>query len=621
MRWILSLCTLWIFMAAAPAHAQAPAKRVALVIGESNYRAISPLANPSADANLVARALSRAGFDVRLGLDLDKAALVGAIEDFARVAQQADVATVYYAGHGLESGGRNWLVPIDAQITQAGDMAGAAVPFEAITRSLAGAKVKIVALDACRDNPFAARVAEGGTINRGLAEVEVDGYVVMYAAGVGAFALDGQTNSPFATSFARWVSEPNIDLRLIAGRIRDDVAATTNGRQRPFISASLSGAETVLAPAAPGRIHGAATAGQGPSVFFDYVRTVKDENCFQTTEVKCETKGFTLRAGRLITFEDDNKARVWSADGATLQRTIAPPSYDRRDYADAAGALVFSGDVEERIGVHTPVDLFSITNGRRTTGDVNHASTEPHLELVTGAPSVAVFSYGECHLDFYDLQTFRMTGDAYWAIPLHCGAGKVHWIFADSANQRVIAGVTNTRSGAPNAETLLMSARDGKFICRIPGAAADAAFNETGGFHIPAANGAIAAYNAQCTLVRTDRLHRAEVTAIYPFGANRLLSRSIDGVMKVWAASSGAVAFELTGLPRRATIQGVAKNASVALILNEDRRLYLWTGEPRLGAYVGPSAPVCGGSLSPDANMVYAQRCDGQLEVWRRRAR
>lgn len=616
MRWVAFVCAFWMILSGAPAFAQG---RVALVIGESNYRAISPLANPGADANLVANALARAGFDVRLGLDLDKAGMTAALEAFARDAQQADVATVYYAGHGMEAGGRNWLVPIDAQITQAGDMARAAVPFEAITRSLAGAKVKIVALDACRDNPFAARVAEGGVINRGLAEVEVDGYVVMYAAAVGAYALDGQTNSPFATSFARWVSEPNVDLRLLAGRIRDDVAATTNGRQRPFISASLSGAETVLAPAAPGRVHGATVARAGPSVFFDFVRAVKDESCFETTEVKCITKALFQRDNRLLVFGDDNKVRVWSLDGARLERTITPPSYLRRDYADAASALVFAGDVEERIGVHTPVDLFPINGGRRVTGDVNHRATEPNLETVAGTPPVAVFSYGECHLDFYSLTTFKeLNAGAYWAVPAQCGLGKVNWIF--SSGDRILAGVTNKWGEDMNPETVLLSARTGTFVCRVRGPAADAAFNDTGGFHVPAADGSIVAYNGQCRVVRTDRLHRAEVTAVYPFDGDRILSRSVDGVMKVWAAGTGRVSFELTGLPRRANIAAVATNSAYALILNEDKRLYLWSGEPRLGAYVGPSAPVCGGALSPDANLIYALRCDGVLELWKRRA-
>jgi len=618
MRWVISLCALWMLMAAAPAHAQG---RVALVIGESSYQRISPLANPGADANLVAGALARSGFDVRLGLNLNKAALEAALEDFARAAQQADVATIYYAGHGLEAGGRNWLIPIDADITEAADMARAAVPFETLTRTLAGAKVKIVALDACRDNPFAARVAEGGTINRGLAEVEVDGYVVMYAAAVGAFALDGGTNSPFALSFARWISEPNTDLRLLAGRIRDDVSAATGGRQRPFISASLPGTATVLTPAPAGSVHGAATARQGPSVFFDFVRTVKDSNCFQTTEVKCVTTQFTMRGGRLLTFEDDSKARVWTLDGAALQRTITPPAFVRRDYADAINAIVYVGDVEERIGVHTPVDIFPINGGRRVTGDVNHAATEPVLELVAGTPAVAVFSYGECHVDLYDLSTFRLLdGGTYWAPPLQCGAGKVNWIFANAETNRIIAGVTNKWGDNLQPETLLINARDGKFVCRIAGAAADAAFNDTGGIHVATANGAIIAYDTQCRAVRTDRLHRAEVTAIYPFDGDRLLSRSIDGVMKVWAANSGRVSFELTGLPRAASVQGIAQAAPVALILNEDKRLYLWSGEPRLGAYVGPSAPVCAGGLSPDANTIYALRCDGQLEVWRRRA-
>lgn len=617
MRWAILSVTVWLLMAFAPVHAQ----RVALVIGESNYARISPLANPAADANLVAGALARSGFDVRLGLDLDKAALEAALEDFARDAQQADVATIYYAGHGLEAGGRNWLVPIDADITSVPDMQAQAVSFETVARSLAGAKVKIVALDACRDNPFAARVAEGGTINRGLAEVELDGYVIMYAAAVGEFALDGDANSPFALSFARWISEPNTDLRLLAGRIRDDVAATSGGRQRPFISASLPGATTVLAPARAGRIRGAAVARERPSVFFDFVRAVRDPDCFETREVKCHTKGFGLHEAFLYTFEDDKKMRVWRADGAGLLRAIAPPEYERRAFAQSSGAMIFAGGVEERIGVHTPVEVIPLNGARRVTGSLNHAGESPILENIAARPAVAIFSYQDsCHLNFFDLQTFRNLGEAYWAIPLHCGDGKVAWMFADDGSDRVVAGVTNTVGGDVQAETLLLSARTASIVCRMPGAAADAAFDDAGGLHVAAANGAIAAYDKQCRLVRTDRLHRAEVTGIHPFDGNRILSRSVDGVMKVWAADSGRVSFELTGLPRRASIQAVARAAPVALILNEDRRLYLWTGEPRLGAYVGPSVPVCGGALSADANTIYAQRCDGALEVWRRRA-
>jgi WD40 repeat protein len=134
-----------------------------------------------------------------------------------------------------------------------------------------------------------------------------------------------------------------------------------------------------------------------------------------------------------------------------------------------------------------------------------------------------------------------------------------------------------------------------------------------------ATGGTVVAYDRQCRAQRTDRLHTAEVISVHPFGrTGMMMSRSIDGVVKVWSAANGRVERELGGLPRRATI--LQSSANGVLVLNEDRRLYIWTGEPRLGTYVGPSVPVCGGSLSEDANTLYALTCDGSLEVWRRRA-
>ncbi len=609
MQWLLRLCAIWIVACALPAHAQ----RVALVIGESAYRTVSPLANPAADANLVAGALARSGFDVRLGLDLDKAGLEAALDDFAHDAQQADVAAVYFAGHGFESGGRNWLVPVDAAIRGSGDLAGAAVPFEAVARSLAGAKVKVVALDACRNNPFASRAAEGGAINRGLAEVELDGYVVIYAAAVGAVALDGQTNSPFAQSFARWVSEPNVDLRLLAGRIRDDVMATTGGQQRPFVSASLSGNATVLTPAPAGAVRGAATTRQRPSSYFEFVRTVRDPNCFQTSEVKCETKSFGLGGDRLYTLEDDARMRIWDAAGAALQRAETLPAYERRAFSAAGKAVIFSGAEEERIGVHTPMDVIAL-DGRRTSGTIDHGSDNPVLLTVTGTPPVAVFGYDWCTIEMVDLRTFKVLGEVVW--PPRCGGAiTVNWIFGDDTSDRLVASVEKGELSS----VLLLSARTARILCEVSGAAPDAAFNDGGGFHVANTAGGIVAYDGQCRALRTDALHRAEIKGVYPFDATRMMSHSVDGVVKVWSTARGTVERELTGLSRGASIQHVRSGPGAVLILNEDKHLYIWTGEPRLGTYVGPSAPVCGGQLSEDANTLYALKCDGALEVWRRR--
>ncbi len=609
MRWVIQLCAVWILLSAAPAHAQ----RVALVIGESAYRTVSPLANPGADANLVAAALARSGFDVRLGLDLDKAGLEAALDDFAHDAQQADVAAVYFAGHGFEAGGQNWLVPVDAAIRGPADLASAAVPFELVARSLAGAKVKVVALDACRDNPFAARATEGGTIHRGLAEVELDGFVIVYAAAAGYVALDGQGNSPFALSFARWISEPNVDLRLLAGRIRDNVLATTNGQQRPFVSASLSGEATVLAPVPAGRVRNATTTRQRPSSYFEFVRTIHDPACFQTGDVECDTKIFNVSGDRMFTVEDDRKMRVWDATGATLLRTESLPAYEGNAFSAAGKAMAFSGAEEERIGVHTPIDVIPL-NGRRTGGSIDHGSDNPVLQTITGSPPVAVFSYDWCTIGMIDLRTFKAIGEAVW--PTNCGGGiTVNWAFGEEDSDRLIASVKQGDLWA----VLLLSARTARVICEVPGQAPDAALNPIGGFNVANQRGGVDAYDGQCRKLRTDQLHRAEIKGVYPFDNTRMMSHSIDGVVKVWSAARGTVERELTGLARGASIQHVLSDTGAVLILNEDKHLYLWTGERRLGTYIGPSAPVCYGRLSEDINTLYALRCDGALEVWRRR--
>ncbi len=626
MRWVLQLCTMLAIACMSASQAQAPAKRVALVIGESAYRTVSPLANPGADARLVADALARAGFDVRLGLDLDKAGLETALDDFARDAQVADVAAVYFAGHGFETGGRNWLVPVDAAISGGADVQTAAVPFEAVARSLSGARVKLVALDACRDNPFAARAAEGGVINRGLAEVEVDGYVIIYAAGVGATALDGVGNSPFAQSYARWVSESNVDLRLLAGRIRDDVTATTGGKQRPFVSASLSGQETVLAPAPAGRVRGAATTRERPSAYFEFARRVSDPSCFQTRDVKCVTKWTSLSSAGLVTLDDDGKLRVWAANGAALQRAIPLANPNGRLWSEGP-AFVASGEVEfEAIFSPAPVTVTPLDGRAPTVGRLqHHGGTAPVLREVRGASPRAVFSYPEsCTLGIFDLRTFRAVGPdakgARW-IPADapCGEGTVDWVFGDDASDRIIAGVHHDFRGDRTSEVLLLSAQAGTIACRVGGGFTDAAFNDLGGFHVAGSDGPIVAYDRQCRVLRTDRHHRALVTEVFPFDAAHMMSRSVDGDLKVWTAARGVVTRTLAGLPRSATIQHVRGQDGV-LILNEDKRLYIWNGEPRLGAYVGPSAPVCQGMLSEDGDTLYARRCDGALEVWRRRA-
>jgi uncharacterized caspase-like protein len=233
--------------------------RVALVIGNSNYIAAPHLANPGTDAKLVAAALHQAGFsDVDLQVDLSKANFEKALRAFQQKADGAEVALIYYAGHGLEIDGRNWLVPVDATLADERDLPFQGIDLDMVLGTVTGAKgLRVVVLDACRDNPFTRSIRRisgtRGLPSRGLADIEVTGTLVLYAQRAGQTALDGTgagADSPFATAFAARLPERGVDIRLLVSQVRDDVLATTGGKQEPFSYGSLPGVSLELAPGA-----------------------------------------------------------------------------------------------------------------------------------------------------------------------------------------------------------------------------------------------------------------------------------------------------------------------------------------------------------------------------------
>jgi len=244
LRLVLSIALLCVATASAQTS-----KRVALVIGNAAY-ASGALANPANDAVLIAGALREVGFTSvvarpNLGVDAFKAALL----DFQAQASGAEVALIYFAGHGMEANGENWLIPVDAQVASDGNLDREAVRLETLVRAVSGARARIVVLDACRNNPFAPAPTARRTVRRGLVGVEVDDVVIMLAAAQGETADDGGGgNSPFAAALARRLVEPGLELRLMAGRVRDDVKAATGGRQAPFVAASISGDAIFLRP-------------------------------------------------------------------------------------------------------------------------------------------------------------------------------------------------------------------------------------------------------------------------------------------------------------------------------------------------------------------------------------
>lgn len=227
-------------------------RRVALVIGNSTYANVTSLANPVNDATDLAAALTRIGFEVTLATDLDINGMRTALRGFRDQATGADMALVYYAGHGVELDKQNYLIPVDAKLESDSDVLFDTIPLDLLSESVNGATtLRMVLLDACRNNPFLGRIkSTGRAIGQGLSPFEpTGGTLVAYAAKGGTVALDGTgRNSPFMKGLLAHIEEPGLDIALMFRKVRDSVLAETGNRQEPFIYGSLPGREIYLVP-------------------------------------------------------------------------------------------------------------------------------------------------------------------------------------------------------------------------------------------------------------------------------------------------------------------------------------------------------------------------------------
>ncbi len=244
------------FLAGGPALAE---KRVALIIGNSSYDKVARLANPANDAALVADTLKSAGFDdVILRRDLKIADMRRALRDFVDTSRDADVAVIYYAGHGIEVDGVNYLIPVDAVLESDTDVYDEALSLERVLVAVEPAKkLRLVILDACRDSPFTRsmkRTVASRAIGRGLAKVEPTSpnTLIAFASKAGSTASDGDgKNSPFTTALVNHVVKPGLDLRRAFGYVRDDVMKNTGNKQEPYVYGSLGGDDVPLVAAKP----------------------------------------------------------------------------------------------------------------------------------------------------------------------------------------------------------------------------------------------------------------------------------------------------------------------------------------------------------------------------------
>ena len=331
---------------------------MALVIGNSAYQNVAQLPNPVNDGTTIAATLKDAGFDVVDSRhDLPAAETRRALRDFADRARDADIAVVYYAGHGIEVDGTNYLIPVDAKLERDTDVYDEALSLDRVLMAIEPAKkLRLVILDACRDNPFSKnmkRTVASRAIGQGLAKVEPTSpnVLIAYSAKAGSTAADGDgKNSPFTIALSRHLTTPGLDVRRAFGFVRDDVLKTTGNRQEPFVYGSLGGEDVPLVPAPAGRAAPAAAPAPSPQAEArrDYELALQVGNKsalnaflaqypdgFYASLAKLQLEKIAAEEARVAATE---KARLAEQERARLAAEGAQKSQQARAEADAKAA-------------------------------------------------------------------------------------------------------------------------------------------------------------------------------------------------------------------------------------------------------------------------------------------
>ena len=265
-------------------------KRVAFVVGNAAYKNVPQLPNPAIDAKSMARVLRNVGFEVVEGSNLTRDAMTAKLLEFGKKSEGADVALFFYAGHGIAVNGTNYLLPVDADLKSEMDVKlGTAINVDlTLEQTMADAKVKLVFLDACRDNPFAAKIRSAKAtrsviVDSGLAEMKSgEGTLIAFATGPGQTALDGEagTNSPFTRALIANIASPGVEIQQAMTKVRAQVNDETNKAQLPWGHTNLTGTVYLNPTAAPAITADAAPASvaQAGEVELEFWRSIKDTN-------------------------------------------------------------------------------------------------------------------------------------------------------------------------------------------------------------------------------------------------------------------------------------------------------------------------------------------------------
>jgi len=258
-KFLSAIAPLLIILLALDVRPASSAERVAFVIGNGAYAWTSKLRNPLNDANDMAKVLRDMGFDVVVGTDLTRQGMEQKIREFARKLVGAQIGLFFYAGHGMQVNGQNYLIPTDAKLEQAGDLALDTIDIQVVLKQMeTQSRVNLIFLDACRDNPLTRSYAEllgptrSGGVARGLATIPTSvGTMIAFATQPGNVAVDGSgRNSPFTTALLQHIRTPGLDIGVLMRRVRSDVIAATSERQVPWDHSSLTDS-VILAPDRP----------------------------------------------------------------------------------------------------------------------------------------------------------------------------------------------------------------------------------------------------------------------------------------------------------------------------------------------------------------------------------
>ena len=320
-------------------------RRVAFVIGNSQYREIPALKNPDKDAEDVSNTFRLAGFQVFVAKDLTKLQFEDQFRNYLAAADGADLAVVYYSGHGFQVGGENFLIPVDASLKDASDMEVQAIKLNDVLGQLRSkSKIQMIILDACRNNPFPRKdywlrdqlITASGA---GLAQLtSSQNTLISFATEPGAVAYDGAGDlSPFSSAFSRRALAPNQEIRTVMAAVRRDVVAATGGRQGPWENSSLID-EVVLMrranhPALPPVLEKIVPSGVGPFAL-NLPEPVDDDGGAVTVSVTTPPKlgrltldGKPVATGRLIQGKDLPRLKVDVAKAPGGQEQVDTLAY------------------------------------------------------------------------------------------------------------------------------------------------------------------------------------------------------------------------------------------------------------------------------------------------------